>query len=63
MSDDLKPGFYYVRRKGEWTVGQFNLADESWGPWWWIVGDQEPEETNNLEIGAYLDPQPGEQAK
>jgi len=69
---DLKPGFYYVRFKSQdsdWTVGKCDPLPEG-SPLrertrhcWGVVGSGYFLEDSQLEIGAYLDPQPGEPKK
>lgn len=63
MTDDLKPGFYYVKPTftEKWSVGE--LADFYGEPHWFFIGDEVPVPMgeSGLEIGAYLNPQPGEQ--
>lgn len=66
MSDDLKPGFYYVKPKGygTWNVGVMEIDnfDGKDHQEWWLTGYPDYFITEDLEIGAYLDPQPGGQS-
>lgn len=71
-SGDLKPGFYYVRDcagdvdGGAWTVGELIRppGNPEVGHCWHFVGyEGEWDASEDFEIGAYLDPQPGEQTK
>lgn len=65
---DLKPGFYYVRTAhhgdvGRWTVGELRAACKPYVVPTWITVDNGfviAQSCNWFEVGAYLDPQPGE---
>ena len=52
----MKKGFYWVKFRGEWTVGS---PEGGLGDWWYLVGSEEPMKASEFdEVGKYIGEEP-----